>query len=389
MEHHREQVVGKLRTITDKSLEEERDATDAFLEGESKLVEDATSDAIRLTRLAVDHKRESQREEVDREKEHQLGETDTKTSQLVDDILTQEREQVDQALLVEREVQDCARTQEQSHNKLIVESLLGKERQETDGNLRTERTRVDIEVEHTATLLENTKAALVTRDQYLSIVSHDLKNPTAAILISTRVMQRDISKGMVDTGSLLKNLGRIEQSAASMNRMINDLLDVERMAQGKLNLKPAKIDVCTLLQECVALFAPLISSKSFVMTIDTDAEPIFAWVDHDRILQVLSNLIGNSLKFTPDGGTIVLSARQHEATVEVSVTDDGPGIPKEVQPQVFQRFSQLNVADRHGLGLGLYIAKWIVESHKGRIWVTSDPGKGCTLSFTLPLSIAE
>ncbi len=386
METPKAQAVRKLRTITDKSLEEEREKTDEFLEGQGKLVEDETSEVIRLTRLAVDQKVESQREEVDREKEHQLGGTDTHASQLVDDILTQEREQVDQALLVEREVQDRARTQEQSQNKVIADSLLEQERHATNGNLRKERTRLDLEVEHTTTLLETTQAALVTRDQYLSIVSHDLKNPTAAILISTRVMQRDLAKGTVDTGSLLKNLGRIEQSAASMDRMISDLLDVERMAQGKLNLKPAKIDLCTLLQECVALFAPVVSSKSCVMTLDTDAEPIFASIDHDRILQVLSNLIGNSLKFTPNGGTIVLSARKHEATVEMSVTDDGPGIPQEAQAQIFERFSQLNVADHHGLGLGLFIAKWIVESHKGRIWVTSDPGKGCTLRFTLPLS---
>ncbi len=386
MENHKEQLVRKLRTITDKSLEEEREKTDDFIEEQSKVVEDETSETIRLTRRAVDQEVESKREEVDREKEHQLGGTDSQASQLVDDMLTQEREQVDQAHRVEREVQDRVRADEQSQNKGIAESLLQQEREETDGNLRRERTRLDSEAKHTATLLETTKAALVTRDQYLSIVSHDLKNPTAAILISTRVLQRDLAKGTVDTGSLLKTLGRIEQAAATMDRMISDLLDVERMAQGKLNLKPAKIDLCTLLQECVALFAPLVSSKSCVMTIDTDAEPIFASVDHDRILQVLSNLIGNSLKFTPNGGTIGLSARKHEATVEISVTDNGPGIPKEAQAKIFERFSQLNVADHHGLGLGLFIAKWIVESHKGRIWVTSDPGKGCTVRFTLPLS---
>ena len=380
------QLVRKLRTKTDKSLEEERDKTDEYLREQKKLVEDETSETIRLARLAVDQEVESHRAEVDLEKEHQLEGTDTRTSQLVDDILTQEREQVDRALLVERKVEDATWAQSQSQNKLIAESLLENEREETDGNLLTERSRIDLEADRTATVLEDTKAALVTRDQYLSIVSHDLRNPIAAILISTHVMRKSLSKGPVDTDSLLESLGLIKQSAESMDRMISDLLDVERMAQGNLTLKRERVDLCTLLQECGALFAPLVSSKSIVMTMDTDTEPIFASVDHDRTLQVLSNLIGNSLKFTPNGGTIVLSARKQETQVEMSVTDDGPGIPEQAQAQIFERFSHLKMADHHGLGLGLFIAKWIVQAHKGSIWVTSK-GKGCTLTFTLPLSI--
>ena len=122
------------------------------------------------------------------------------------------------------------------------------------------------------------------------------------------------------------------------------------------------------------------------MKIGAGAVPLFADLDHDRILQVLSNLIGNSLKFTPNGGTIELSARKQETHVEVSVTDNGPGISAEAQARIFERFSQLNVADHQGLGLGLFITKWIVEAHKGRIWVTSIPRNGCTVSFTLPFS---
>ena len=121
------------------------------------------------------------------------------------------------------------------------------------------------------------------------------------------------------------------------------------------------------------------------MTLHAPLEPIFAELDHDRILQVLSNLIGNSLKFTPNGGTIELSARKQETTVEISETDNGPGIPEQEQAQIFERFSQLKLNDRRGLGLGLFIAKWIIEAHKGNLWVTSNVGKGSTFSFTLPL----
>jgi len=111
-----------------------------------------------------------------------------------------------------------------------------------------------------------------------------------------------------------------------------------------------------------------------------------AIVDKDRILQVLSNLIGNALKFTPKGGTIELSTKRTAKELRISVVDNGPGIPKSKLGEIFNRFSQLNSLDRRGLGLGLFISKWIVEAHKGRIQVTSREGKGSDFSFTLPIS---
>jgi signal transduction histidine kinase len=100
-------------------------------------------------------------------------------------------------------------------------------------------------------------------------------------------------------------------------------------------------------------------------------------------------LIGNSLKFTPEGGTIKLSVRRQETQVEISVTDNGPGISEQTKAQIFERFSQHKMNDRRGPGLGLFMAKRIVEAHKGRIWVTSDIGKGSTFSFTLPLTASH
>ena len=189
----------------------------------------------------------------------------------------------------------------------------------------------------------------------------------------------------MDAIRLLENLGIIEQAAVGMDRLINDLLDVERMAHGKLELTPERVDLHALIQECLDLFAPTFSSKSFSIANHIPSGPLFAHVDRDRILQVLSNLIGNALKFTSNGGAIELSAQKGETEIEISVTDDGPGIPEQARAHIFERFSQLHMNDRRGLGLGLFIAKWIVEAHQGRIWVTSDVGKGSTFSFTLPL----
>lgn len=361
----------ELREKTDRSLAEERDKTDEYLTQPFQEVEEKTHEIIHLIRHAADQTKESQREALDDDKERFRATADALPSRLDDELLSEERERCDTLQAAEREAVDRVRAEERAQEQSLVGALLEHERHQTDSHLLDERVQADME--------------LITREQFLSIVSHDLKNPLAAIAISARLMRKSLSKG--ETGSLLEHLGRIQHSADAMDRMISDLLDVERMAQGKLTLHLAKVDLRALLQECGELFAPLLSHQRFSLTIDTGAEPLFADLDHDRILQVLSNLVGNSLKFTPDRGTIELSARKQETHVEISVTDNGPGISVETQARIFERFSQLDVADHQGLGLGLFIAKWIVEAHKGRIWVTSIPGNGCTFSFALPLSV--
>ena len=383
----------ELREKTDESLKDERGKTDEIIIRKSKKAEDETIDTIRENRLAADADRETFRAEtaID-ETEHRHADTSGQPSQLDDERLIQERERSDNAQSVERETEDRARENERVQKRLISEAVLEREREETDRNLLEERGRLDLEAAHTAALLTHekvshrrTKTALVTRDQYIGILSHDLGNPLAAISIATRLMRKGLSKEAVDTVSLLGNLGIVEQGVAFMNRMISDLLDVERMANNKLVLTPERVELSALFQECMDLFAPLVSSKSFSMT-TTCPEGIFADVDHDRIFQVLSNLIGNALKFSPHGTTIELFARKQATETEISVSDNGPGIPKDKKKHIFKKFSQLKINDRPGLGLGLYISKSIVEAHKGQIWVTSDPGKGCTFRFTLPLT---
>ena len=374
METHETESSQELRDKTDKTLEDERQKTDEHLEQKTQDVEEKTSERLRSIRLSADKARKSQREEVDLAKDHQREVTGISPTRLDEKLLVQEREGSDKSHAVERGEEDRARTEERVQKQLIAETeaLLERERKNTDSALLEERVHVDLE--------------LITRDHFLAIVSHDLKNSIVAISIAAGMIRRGLSKDAGDAVSFLKHLGGIEQAAEGMNRMISDLLDVERMAHDQLKLKLENVDFCALLQECVDLFTPVVSSKSFSMTIHTSTEPIFANADHDRILQVLSNLIGNSLKFTPNGGTIKLSARKQGTQVEVSVTDNGSGIPEEAQVKIFERFSQLTMNDRRGLGLGLFIAKWIVEAHKGCIWVTSEVGKGSTFSFTLPLT---
>jgi signal transduction histidine kinase len=374
------------RTQTDKSLKDERTTADDYVEREMHKVEEDTSRSIRADRGAADESQLEARATTGRL--NQPGSDD--------DALAHERQISDDARNLERERQDEALSEERFRKRLIIEALFGKERGETDLSLLHERDVLDVaSLEMSSHLSDEyaahalTTAALAYREQVMAFVSHDLKNPLVAISIAARLIRRELSGSSVDSSTLLKHLTLIEQSAASMNRMITDLLDTERIAQGKLHLKAQEVDIRLLLQECVDLFSPIVASKSFTMILDVGGEPLVSMLDHDRILQVLSNLIGNALKFTPEGGCIRLGARKLETELEIWVSDNGPGIADQDQPKIFQKFSQLALENRRGLGLGLFIAKWIVESHGGHIGVTSELGKGSTFSFVLPITARQ
>jgi signal transduction histidine kinase len=136
-------------------------------------------------------------------------------------------------------------------------------------------------------------------------------------------------------------------------------------------------------------FSPIAIAAKIGMTLNIPAKPAFVDLDSVRVLQVVSNLIGNALKFTPTGGTVSLNEVTNQDEVEISVIDTGPEVPAESRTAVFDRFSQVLGYDPRSLGLGLYIAKSIVEAHGGRIWVSSHVGPGSTFTFTLPLHIPE
>ena len=372
MEANKNAPVQSSRVKTDKSLKGERNKTDDVIEIKNGNVEEVADKQTQKNREVADKNLAKTRAHTDSEKKSEHLDSPS------DKELITERERSDKDQAVARLEEDQIRNKERFQKKLLAEALLKNERKETDDNLLDERERTD-------TAHDLTKTDLMTRDQFLAVVSHDLRNPLSSVSMGASLIRAGLTKGG-NKEDLFKFLEIIERSAANMDRMISDLLDVERMSNNKLFLNLEMNNIGELLQECVDLFAPIVLSKSFSMTINPSSETIFSEIDHDKVLQVLSNLTGNSLKFSPRGSIITLSARKLDQDVELSVSDNGPGIPEDKMTEIFERFSQLKTNDRSGLGLGLFISKWIVEAHNGRIWVESKIGAGSSFIFTLPIS---
>jgi signal transduction histidine kinase len=245
--------------------------------------------------------------------------------------------------------------------------------------------RASLSIDNARLYLES-QQAVRAREEVLAIVSHDLRNPLSAVSLAASMMQMsdtlpDEDREQVDT---------IEVSARRMNRLIADLLDVTRLDGGKrLPIEPAPVDVTELLQEADNLFRAQAGAASVAFEYHVGDEVPKVYADRHRVMQVVSNLIGNALKFTPPGGRITVTASvalDYKGSGEVlfRVADTGPGIPKENLSDIFSPYWQAKRTERMGAGLGLPIAKGIVEAHGGRIWVESEPGGGTQFYFTLP-----
>jgi signal transduction histidine kinase len=171
----------------------------------------------------------------------------------------------------------------------------------------------------------------------------------------------------------------------TMKRLINDLLDVEQMVNGAIMLNLKKCNISELLKEVQFSFGPAILNQNLSLELQPVDETIVAVIDYDRIFQVLSNLIGNAIKFSSRNGVIKIGFEKIDNMISISIHDNGPGIPEDKKDLIFERFTQLNTNDHRGKGLGLFISKWIVESHEGEIFVESSKDKGSTFKITLPI----
>jgi PAS domain S-box-containing protein len=242
----------------------------------------------------------------------------------------------------------------------------------------TDQRRVELE---NVRLVGEAQDALRSREDLLAIVSHDLRNPLGVVLASTSLLLKsNLPPDKQERAR--RQVEAIQRAGNRMNRLIRDLLDFASIQAGRLSVSVRPQEVAAMVAEVLEVMEPLAAAKSMKLVADVAAD-LAIRCDHDRVIQLFSNLVGNSIKFTPDGGIITVRAAPDDAAVRFSVIDTGPGIPPDELPHVFDRYYQAQRKNRDGIGLGLSIARGIVEAHGGRIWVESEEGKGSTFSFTL------
>lgn len=239
-----------------------------------------------------------------------------------------------------------------------------------------------------ARLYQQARQAGRARDDTLAVVSHDLRNGLNTVLTAAGLLLRSLppdGEGRRDR----KHVEAIRRSAERMNRLIGDMLDVASIEAGRLFVDPQQTAVRPLVKEAVDDAHTLAAEKALSLeyTVSGAADAVIC--DRERVLQVLGYLIDNALKFTPEGGSVRIAADVHGSEVQFSVRDSGVGVSSKQLPHIFDRFWQATPNARLGSGLGLTIAKGVVEALGGRIWVESDEGVGTTFYFTLPLSTAQ
>ena len=285
------------------------------------------------------------------------------------EVVEQERMREDRTVRRERASADADLRKERAERA----AGMAVERDETDKNLSRERARSD--------------HAVGRRDEFLALVSHDLRNMLGSMIGFAGLIAKEES---VDDRRerVLGYAQRIQRAGGRMNRLIGDLIDVASIEAGRLVVSREMGDPVAVVTEAVEAFQA--QAAAIGVSLETEiVQPVpRISLDSPRILQVLINLLSNAVKFTPRGGSVVVRVERVGPDLCFSVRDTGTGIPADRLDSVFERFVQVR-PDRRGMGLGLYISKCIVEGHGGRIRPESTPGHGSTFLFTLPLEEAS
>jgi PAS domain S-box-containing protein len=236
-------------------------------------------------------------------------------------------------------------------------------------------------------LRDEAERANRAKDEFISTVSHELRTPLSTI----RLWSRLLVSGRLDAAEVVRAGERIDRAALAQQQLVDDLLDVSRMAAGRLRLDKREVKLVEVVQEALGTIAGLAESRRIRVVADLSPGVGVVNVDPDRIQQVVWNLVANAVKFTPNGGEVFVSLRREEDTVEIEVRDTGVGIPADLLPHVFERFRQGEAGPgrRHGgLGLGLAIARDLVELHGGTI-LADSAGEGQGASFTVRLPLEQ
>jgi signal transduction histidine kinase len=356
------------RTHTDISLRAERDKADQHLEGRDATVERDADRVVEEARKKADCLVVEARQVADA-----LPTAALRPAEDAGD-LTAARLVEDDAVIQARAAADAKLETQRAEQQEAVAALLALEREETDFGLLRERERSD--------------DAVASRDDFLAIVSHDVRGLLSGLTMSADLLLKLPAEGA--SGPRIHAAAeRIRRLSGRMNRLVGDLLDVVGMESGKLSVTPVAQDARPLLAETIDGFQLAAAAQKIAISAEAPDHPVPAIFDHERILQVLTNIVGNAMKFTPAGGRVDLQLAVTPENIRFSVRDTGCGIPASKLATIFERFAQVAPTDRRGLGLGLYISRCIVEAHGGSIWAESDEGQGCVVHFTLSSRLSD
>lgn len=225
------------------------------------------------------------------------------------------------------------------------------------------------------------------KDQFISTVSHELRTPITSIHASLGLILGGVTGEVPEKIQQLLNIAH--QNSERLNLLINDILDIQKLDIGKLNFSYETLNVLEILKHCIQLNSGFIDKHHIEVLLDETQKDIFIHVDRDRFIQVITNLLSNAAKFSPQESQVRIELNQQGELLQIHIHDQGAGIPDEFRKKIFQRFSQADASNTRihgGSGLGLYISKQILHEMKGDISFASEAGKGTTFTITLPVA---
>jgi signal transduction histidine kinase len=242
--------------------------------------------------------------------------------------------------------------------------------------------RIALAIEN-ARMFELTRRAVAAREQLLALVCHDLRDPLSVIQVRSGLL-RERFRQIGNPEGL--SVDAIDKATRRMDALVTTLADAARLRAGELTMHPQPCDLVALARDAVDEHNDAALRKGVCLALVLDLGHAMAMVDPQRMLQVLSNLLSNAIKLTPAGGRVELRLGGGPSEIDIAVVDTGPGIAAEEMARIFDRTWQVEPGQQQSFGLGLYIARGIVQAHRGRIWVESQPGRGASFRISIPTS---
>ena len=223
------------------------------------------------------------------------------------------------------------------------------------------------------------------KTQFVANVSHEFINPLTAMRMSLEYFMMDSTDHITKDEKHTIELGK--KSIDRLLRLVEDLLDVSKIESGKAVLRKETIDVKELLDDILSLYKNTMAQKELILNVDMQDDIGKVCADRDKLTEIIINIFTNAIKYTPCDGTIKIKASGSKDELKFEISDTGPGIPKEYYDKIFDKYERIIKDNQEGTGLGLPIAKDLVELHSGKLWVSSEMGKGTTFTFTLPRAL--